>query len=72
MRFLNAIVTIPIWIALVFLLVGTGAISFDKTTVAFGRFIGIIFTAIDKTTQANPDNPFPPDQPRRSPSGEGE
>jgi hypothetical protein len=50
-RFLSSIVTTPFWIALFFLFTSTGAISFDKIIISFGKFTGIIFRAVDEVQQ---------------------
>jgi hypothetical protein len=55
-RFLSSIITTPFWIALFFLFTSTGAISFDKIIISFGKFTGIIFRAVDEVQQ----KPVPP------------
>jgi hypothetical protein len=55
-RFLSSIITTPFWIALFFLFTSTGAISFDKIIISFGKFTGIIFRAVDEVQQ----KPTPP------------
>jgi hypothetical protein len=55
-RFLSSVITTPFWIALFFLFTSTGAISFDKIIISFGKFTGIIFRAVDEVQQ----KPTPP------------
>jgi hypothetical protein len=57
-RFFSSLITTPYWIALTFLLVSIGAVSFDKMVIGFGRFVGILFTTIDQVQQE--DKPDPP------------
>jgi hypothetical protein len=50
-RFFGSIITTPFWIALFFLFTSTGAISFDKMVVGFGKFISIVFRAVDEVQE---------------------
>jgi hypothetical protein len=56
-RFLSSVITTPFWIALFFLFTSTGAISFDKIIISFGKFTGIIFRAVDEVQQEKPTPP---------------
>lgn len=65
MKFINSILMIPLYLALFLLLIGSGAVSLDKTVVTFGRFVGVIFQTVDKMS-SDDDSPLPDDNRERN------
>ncbi len=63
MKFINTILMVPLYLALVILLIGGGAVSLDKTVVTFGRFVGVIFSTVDQMS-ADDNAPLPADRRR--------
>lgn len=61
MKFINTILMVPLYLALFLLLIGSGAVSLDKTVVTFGRFVGTIFQTVDKMSSENDNGPLPND-----------
>ncbi|HEY9695910.1 MAG TPA: hypothetical protein V6D10_01375 [Trichocoleus sp.] len=57
MKFFLNLIAAPYFLALLVLLIASGAISIDKAIVATGRMTAIIFSAVDKSTSDKP--PFP-------------
>lgn len=57
MKFLFNLICAPYVLALVVLLIATGAVSIDKAIVALGRMTAITFSAVDKASGDKP--PFP-------------
>lgn len=65
MKFINSILMIPLYLALFLLLIGSEAVSLDKTVVTFGRFVGVIFQTVDKMS-SDDDAPLPDDNRERN------
>ncbi len=58
MKFFFNLLAAPYFLALIVLLIASGAVSIDKAIIATGRFTAIIFSAVDRAS-SNDNPPFP-------------